>query len=117
MDGDEDIYRFTRTVQTGHKDLYTHTLKADYPIGILFGTSSANPSINISSHGGIRLLSSIYAPANGSISMISTGGSVVANEGAVVFGVSPSVIADQDVDLLIEGDKGALMYWPGGIST
>ena len=114
VDGDEDVYRIIKTVQKGYKDLYTHTLKADYPIGIHFGSSPANPSIHISSHGGIRLLSSIYSPANGSINLFSTGGSVLANEGAVVFGVSPAVIADMDVDLLIEGDKGRLDVLAGG---
>ncbi len=40
--------------------------------------------------------------------LTSTGGSIVADDAAVIFGTNPVVIADGDVDLQIEGDLGSL---------
>ena len=111
---DDDIYETIRTVVEGQKDLYTHTLKADYPIGIVFGNSAATPSVNISSHGGIRFLASVFTPETATMALTSTGGSILAEDSAVIFGTNPVVIADGDVDLQIEGDIGALNIFAGG---
>ena len=111
---DDDIYETIKTVVAGQKDMYTHTLKADFPIGIVFGNSPTTPSINISSHGGIRFLTSVYAPTSATMQLTSTGGSIVADDAAVIFGTNPVVIAAGDVDLQIEGDVGSLNIFAGG---
>ncbi|MEQ1826762.1 MAG: right-handed parallel beta-helix repeat-containing protein, partial [Pirellula sp.] len=112
---DDDIYRTIKTVVEGQKDLYTHTLKADHPIGILFGNSPATPTITISSHGGMRFLDSVYAPANAIIDLFSTGGSIDSEDTSVIFGVSPrAIVAAEEVDLQIEGNKGRIDVLAGG---
>ncbi|MFN7333087.1 MAG: right-handed parallel beta-helix repeat-containing protein, partial [bacterium] len=111
---DDDVTVLKITTTWGLRDLYTHSLKADYPIGISFGNSPALPSVNIASHGGILLTGGIEMPAGGTVELISTAGSIVAEEDVVIYGASPNVIAWGDVELTIEGDQGPLNIFAGG---
>ncbi|NLE26938.1 MAG: hypothetical protein GX625_16665, partial [Clostridiaceae bacterium] len=96
------------------KDYYTHSLKADYPIEISFIAGAENPSINIESEGNIYLYDNISSPENGTINIVSQNGSVTSNTAAAIYGVSPTITADEDVKVNIEGDKGALDINAGG---
>ncbi|MFV2066406.1 MAG: hypothetical protein ACC645_05460, partial [Pirellulales bacterium] len=105
------------TIVTGIKDFYTNTLKADYPIDILFSQGPANPGLSVISKGGIRLLGNVESPENGSITLTSTSGSVTTSSSVAIYGVSPTVIAGGSALLQIEGDKGPLNVTAGGDIT
>ncbi len=116
--GPEDIgNNKKRTVtirERGVRDMYTHTLKADYPIGIQFSKSPALPKISVDSKGGILILGNIQSPAGGTIDLTSIAGSIESNTGVAIYGASPTVTALGDVTLSIEGNKGALGVNAGG---
>ena len=73
----------TKTVHTqvteivGLLDLYTHTLKADYPIGIDFIEDVASPGIDIRTQGNLILEGDIESPEHGTIYLQSDRKSVV----------------------------------------
>jgi hypothetical protein len=66
----------------GLKDVYTHTLKADYPIAISFIQGPATPTIDIHSVGNIFLEADIESPTEtdgtpiGTINLTSISGSI-----------------------------------------
>jgi Ca2+-binding RTX toxin-like protein len=92
------------TTQTeGQKDYYTHTLKADYPIGLQFLQGPAVPSISIQAKGDLYLQGTITAPAEGAVSLVSTAGSVLFGDEAAVLGVSPTIEAAKTVRVNVEG--------------
>ena len=109
----------TKTVHTlttqveGKKDYYTHTLKADYPIAINFIAGASSPSINIESGGSIYLEDNINSPESGTITINSQYGDVTASDSVAIFGVSPTIYADGEVKVNVEGDKGALNVYAG----
>ncbi len=110
---DGDITRIYRTTEEGKKDFYTHTLKADYPIGIQFSNSPSTSTVTISSAGNIRFLGNVSVPTSGQVFLTSTGGSVLSSDAAVFFGASPTVLAAGAVDLQIEGNRGPLFVTAG----
>ncbi len=109
IDGPIDIgnnkKKTTTTRERGVRDMYTHSLKADYPIAIQFSKSPATPKISVDSKGGILILGDIESPNNGSIDLTSIGGSIETGAGATIFGASPTVTALGDVVLTIEATK------------
>ncbi|MFO7617339.1 MAG: hypothetical protein R6V75_08800, partial [Bacteroidales bacterium] len=91
------------TTQTeGQKDYYTHTLKADYPIGLQFLQGPAVPSISIQAKGDLYLQGTITAPAEGAVSLVSTAGSVLFGDEAAVLGASPVIQSAGSVRLNVE---------------
>ncbi len=88
----------------GEKDYYTHTLEADYPIGISFIQAPAAPSINIDTLNDLHLQGTITSPKEGSITLTS-GGDVIFGETAAVLGVSPTINAGGSVRANVEGGK------------
>ncbi|MGD2172081.1 MAG: hypothetical protein PVF80_08260, partial [Gammaproteobacteria bacterium] len=108
------------TEVVGLKDVYTHTLKADYPIAISFIQGPDTPSIDIYSAGNIFLQADIESPTDengtplGSISLTSGTGSVTSADKVAIYGATPTISAGTDVDVIVEGDKGALDVTAGG---
>jgi Ca2+-binding RTX toxin-like protein len=103
---------YTRiTTVTGIKDYFTHTLKADYPVDIEFIQGHDNPAILVNSVGDIRLQGEIAIPEEGTITLTSTGGSVIQTSTAAIFGANPTVAAAGGVVINLEGNldpnKGA----------
>ncbi len=94
------------TRERGIRELYTHTLKADHPIGILFSKSPSIPKIDIDSKGGILITGDIQSPAGGLVDLSSIGGSIETGKGATIFGATLTVTALHDVSLTVEGAKG-----------
>ncbi|MBN2437042.1 MAG: hypothetical protein JXL20_00400, partial [Deltaproteobacteria bacterium] len=91
------------TQSEGEKDYYTHTLKADYPIGVQFLQGPAMPSISIESKGNLYLQGTITAPVEGAVSLVSTAGSVLFGDEAAVLGASPVIGAAGSVRINVEG--------------
>ena len=71
-------------LETGIKDFFTHTLKADHPIDIVFTTGAADPDINIESLGDILIQGHLTAPDSGNVNLTS-GGSISQAEGLGIF--------------------------------
>ncbi|MEL6105485.1 MAG: right-handed parallel beta-helix repeat-containing protein, partial [Planctomycetota bacterium] len=95
-------------ITTGLKDFYTHTLKADYPIGILFDQGPSAPITSIRSGGDILFEGNVQTPLVGNVTIESTNGDVTSVPGTVLFGPSPTVTAGGEVLLTVEGDRGPI---------
>jgi hypothetical protein len=91
--------------------VYTHTLKADYPIAINFIQGSTAPEINISTSGNLILEGDVNSPEHGVINFTSLTGSIVSAERVAIYGAIPNLQAGPDADdvirLRIEGNKVA----------
>ena len=98
----------------GLKDFYVHTLKADYPIDIVFSQGSAAPVTSIRSAGGIQFRANVDTPSSGSVVLTSSNGSIATNDGVALYGPSPTITAAGSVDLFVEGDQGPLNVAAGG---
>ncbi len=96
-------------ITQGLKDFYTHSLKADYPIDILFTAGTQTPSISLVSAGGLTFEANMLTPNAGTVLLSSSGGDIVSVPSVALFGPTPTVIASNgEVLLTIEGDQGAL---------
>ena len=93
----------------GLKDVYTHTLKADYPIAIDFIQGDATPSIIVNTKGNLILEGDMESPEHGAINLNSDYGSITGADGVAIYGATPEVHAGQGVEdiirLNIEGNK------------
>ncbi|MEQ1825678.1 MAG: right-handed parallel beta-helix repeat-containing protein [Pirellula sp.] len=110
----DERYRLVSIKEEGKKDFYTHSLKADYPIQILFSKSPANPNITVDSKGGILFVGDVHSPAGGTINLTSFGESIKTDGSVAIYGASPQVIATKDVELNVEGNKGSIHVLAGG---
>ena len=95
-------------ITTGIKDFYTHTLKADYPIDILFDQGPATPLTSIRSGGDILFEANMRTPLVGTVTIESVNGDVTNVPGTVLFGPSPTVTAGGEVLLTVEGNRGPI---------
>ena len=100
-------------ITTGIKDFYTHTLKADYPVDILFDQGPTTPITSIRSGGDILFQGNMRTPTAGTVTLQSFGGDVVSIPGVALFGPSPVVIAAKEVLLTVEGDQGPITVSAG----
>ncbi|MBX2867971.1 MAG: hypothetical protein KTR18_04825 [Acidiferrobacterales bacterium] len=130
------------TEVSGKKDVYTNTLKADYPIDITFIQGAITPQIDIFSVGNIIIGGNIQAPVSASNTVISdiritsTRGSITGNDDVAIYGATPelsaglgdpenlagfpvpSVLDANDIiDLNIEGNRGPLNAQAAGDIT
>ncbi|MEO1525824.1 MAG: right-handed parallel beta-helix repeat-containing protein [Planctomycetota bacterium] len=101
-------------ITTGIKDFYTHTLKADYPIAILFDQGPATPLTSIRSGGDILFEGNVQTPLIGNVTIESFQGDVTNVPGTVLFGPSPTVNAGGEVLLTVEGDRGPINVFAQG---
>ena len=101
------------TTVTGIKDYFTHTLKADYPVDIEFIQGPTNPAINITSVGDIRLQGEMAIPEEGTITLTSTGGSVVQTSSSAIYGANPTVNAAGSVVFNLQGNLDPSKGAPG----
>jgi hypothetical protein len=114
----EKTVRTTIIEVIGIKDYYTHTLRADEPITILYDQAQT-PSIAIDSQGSIEMLGNIDSDGSGRITITSRAGSVVTDASVAIFGASPTVSAGTSTTLNVEGvgttsPKGAINVTAGG---
>ena len=103
-----------RHLNEGLKDFFTHTLKADYPVAVQISRGVASPGITINSAGGILLSGNIEAPLTGSISLVSSAGSILSPDSYAIYGNTPSLNAAKEIDLQVEGNRGQLNATAGG---
>gem|GEM_PF-5747045 len=103
-----------RKTQEGVKDFFTHTLKADYPIAIEVSRGVSAPNITINSAGGIQIAGNIEAPTNGSVSLTSSGGSIIGIDSVAIYANSPVLNANGQIIVQIEGDRGTVNATAGG---
>jgi len=89
----------------GQKDYYTHTLRADYPVDVQFLRGSETPSISVETKQDLYLQGTITSPGEGTVSLVSTAGSVIFGDEAAVLGVSPTIQAAKSVRANVEGGK------------
>jgi len=106
----------------GLKDMYTHTLKADYLIAIDFIQGPSAPSINVTTWGNLILQGDMESPESGTITLTSLYGSITGADGVAIYGATPVVHAGQGsediIRLNIEGNKtAALIATAGGDIT
>jgi Ca2+-binding RTX toxin-like protein len=86
--------RHLRVTETeGLVDFYTHTLRADYPIGIEFLEAPSTPDISIRSTGGIFLQGDVESPEGGTMLLESSDGSILSADTVGVFGTAPIIRA------------------------
>ena len=99
--------RITEVV--GLKDVYTHTLKADYPISVGFIQGPSNPVIDIWTRGDLFLEGDIESPEHGVINLTSLTGSITSKAEIAVYGATPRVVAgtgaEDVISLSVEGIK------------
>ena len=115
FDYDYYDYSITDTVY-GVQRLFTHSLKADYPISL---TSTANPtnlgSVSIISRNDLVLRGIVETPANGLVLLSSSEGDVRTEGGGAVLGALPEVSAPLgNVSLTVDGAGGGLSIDAGG---
>ncbi len=77
LDGPKEIdggdkSQLKKIIEQGRKDLYTQSLKADYPIAIQFSKSPASPQISIASVGSVLFVGNVKSPDSGAITINST---------------------------------------------
>ena len=100
----------------GVSRLFTHSLKADYPIGL---TSTANPSntgvVSIISRNDLVLRGIVAMPTDGLVLLTSLDGDVRTDGGGAVLGAGPAARAAGDVSLTVDGAGGPLSIEAGGI--
>ena len=112
-----DYYSYTDTDTVyGVQRLFTHSLKADYPIAL---TSTANPSnhgsVSIISRNDLVLRGIVTTPANGLVLLTSSEGDVRTEGVGAVFGSLPEVSAPLgNVSLTVDGAGGGLSIDAGG---
>jgi hypothetical protein len=109
-------YKTVHTLITeieGQKDYYTHTLKADYPIGISFIQGPANPEISVETKGDLYLQGNITSPEVGTIHLTSDTGSITAPETVAIFGSNLTLGAGDSISLNVEGNRGQLNVTAG----
>ena len=102
-------YSITDTVY-GIQRLFTHSLKADYPIAL---TSTAHPSnrgaVSINSRNDLVLRGIVATPANGLALLTSSQGDVRTEGSGAVLGALPTVSASHgSVSLTVDGAGGGL---------
>ncbi|MEH6442872.1 MAG: LEPR-XLL domain-containing protein [Oceanospirillaceae bacterium] len=92
------------TTIEGLKDYYTHSLKADYSIGISFLGGNANANVDITSVGNIIVAGAIKIPDQGLLKLHSTGGSVMMADGVYALTKQVDIFARNDISVLLEGN-------------
>jgi hypothetical protein len=93
----------------GLKDVYTHTLKADYAIAIDFIQGVTSPTILVNTVGNLILEGDMESPEHGTITLKSQFGSITGADTVAIYGATPEVRAGQGkedvIRLNIEGNK------------
>lgn len=101
------------TIIQGTKDFYTHSLKADYPIGVTFAEGQ-DAQISIHSKGDLILQGDLTTPdpsdasANASMSLTTGTGQITTLATTGIFGASPVIDSGGEVFFNVEGDMGPL---------
>ncbi len=103
-----------RTINTGLKDFFTHTLKADYPVRIEISRGVAQPNVTIASAGGIKMAGNIQVPATGNATLTSSAGSIDSVDSVAIYANSPTLVASGFIDVQIEGNRGPVNALAGG---
>lgn len=102
------VHTLVTTIE-GLKDVYTNTLKADYPIAIDFIQGSSAPYIKVFTKSNLTLEGDMESPEHGTILLESQFGSITGGDSVAIYGATPEVHAGQGVEdiirLNIEGNK------------
>ncbi|HND55582.1 MAG TPA: hypothetical protein PLV92_24375, partial [Pirellulaceae bacterium] len=106
------------TTTSGKKDYYTHYLRADYPIQVGILQSGKPAGLFVNTGGDLKLSGNIKVtdgrtttagnPTPHGVIELNVGGSIDMSDTAAIFGASPKIVSGGSVELLMEGDKGAL---------
>jgi len=96
----------------GQKDYYTHTLKADYAIGIGF-VGNTGSTINVSSTLDLLVQGDITVANGGAVTLNSTQRSVLGTGLTGVYNDAPDITAGLDAKILVEGGVGVLNVTAG----
>jgi Ca2+-binding RTX toxin-like protein len=104
-------YHTKITEVLGLKDIYTYTLKADYPIAIEFLEGPTTPKIEVFTVGNLFLEGDIESPTDedgnplGEITLTSAYGSVTSSQNVAIYGATPRISAGLgDLFNLTSGD-------------
>lgn len=111
-------YVTERITQTGSKDVYTYSAKADYPIGISFiGNDAGNAVINVKGCGNIVLNKSL-TNQGGKITVSASNGSITSNDNSAVIsaqsialnagGLGNAIGNDLPINVKLLGSSGSL---------
>ncbi|HIG30503.1 MAG TPA: hypothetical protein EYQ50_22990 [Verrucomicrobiales bacterium] len=103
--GTTKVYQTIVTTVTGIKDYYTFTLKADYPVDIVF-LKQPDPGLHINTTAELTFAGNVELPEDANGVSLNSGGSVNSGDGVAVFAHIEKIVAQGDVELAIEGGKG-----------